>query len=148
MPDLYHYNSKNFANEDVTLTIASGPVVKNEEGKFLLHLSPSTEKYQFAGGRLDDAKSPQQTAIDKTFEDLGTKITLESNEPFVVADKIDRDGKKELMVLIHYLAKLEEGSTPNKGEFGWFSLDEISELEKQNKVSSPNVLIACKHFEE
>lgn len=147
MTDFYHYPAQQFSGAAMTITIASGPVIMNSDAQFLLHVSASTGKYQFTGGRLDDTKSPQENAVFRTWEDLGLRVTLTPDlEPFVVVDEIERDGKKELLTLIHYVASVEAGSTPTKGDWKWFTLDEIIALEKVGNVSSPNIRIACEYF--
>ncbi len=145
MTDLYHQLGKNFKGEDIFVTIASGPVIVNEDKKFLLHISESTEKYQFTGGRLNDSQSPQQNAINRPFEDLGLQVMLtEGVDPLIVTDEIERDGKVERLVLMHYVAIIPVDA--EIGECQWFSIDEIRELEKQGQLSSLNVRIACEHF--
>lgn len=67
MTEFYKYYTKDFEGNDNKITIASGPVVINEEGKFLLHVSQNTGKYQFIGGRLDDKKSVIENAIFRSF---------------------------------------------------------------------------------
>ncbi|NMB56791.1 hypothetical protein GYA19_02530 [Candidatus Beckwithbacteria bacterium] len=105
MTDFYHYKAIDFAKNQITTTIATGPVVINDKKEFLLHISPSTNKYQFAGGRLTDTKSSQENVIFRPWEDMKIKVKLiQGFEPFVVVDEIVRDGQKEIMTLIHYLA--------------------------------------------
>ena len=147
MIEFFKYPATNFSNEDLITTIATGPVVIDDQKKFLLHISSSTGKYQFIGGRLRDTKSPRENAIDHSLVNLGVKVELVSNkEPLVIIDKIFRDDKEEIVILMHYLAKLKDGSVPTKGEWKWFDFNEIKELERQNSISSPNIGIACEHF--
>ena len=147
MTDFYHSNAVNFNGEPIKYTNATGPVLINEENKIFLHRADSTGKHQFIGGRLDDSMSPKENAIHRAKEDLGLEVELiEKVEPFHVIDKIEREGKEETLVLTHYLAKIKKGSSPNKGEFGWFSLEEIIEMDSNNEISSPNIVLASKHF--
>jgi 8-oxo-dGTP pyrophosphatase MutT (NUDIX family) len=147
MTDFYRYSAKNLQGEDIILTIASGPIVMDNNQRFLLHRSPSTGKYQFIGGRLDDAQSPQQNAVNRPMEDLGLEVTLDkTREPLLTEGEIERDGAAERIVLIHYFANIKEGAEPIKGEWKWFTLNEIEELDRSGELSSPNVLIACRHF--
>jgi ADP-ribose pyrophosphatase YjhB (NUDIX family) len=146
MVDFYHYDAKDFNGGDLTTTIATGPVVINDKGDFLLHKAESTGKFQFSGGRLDENKNCKENAIYRPLEDLGVEVELENREPFVVVDDIMRNEVKEVLILIHYLAKLKEGSKPMKGDFGWFSLANILELEKKGELSSPNIVLACRNF--
>jgi len=147
MVDFYHFPTINFNKKRQFLTIASGPVIINDKKEFLLHRAESTNKFQFSGGRWDDSKSPIDNAIFRPFEDLGVHVEIIGEvEPFVIQDKIQREGKEEILVLIHYLANIKEGSKPVKGNFGWFSSKEIIEMEKRNELSSPNISLACDYF--
>lgn len=146
MVEFFHYPAKNFDGKNIKITIATGPVII-DKNKFLLHVSSSTGKYQFTGGRLDDSKSPQENAMYWPLHDLGVNIKLADGvDPFIIMDQMNINGEKEKIILIHYLASIEKDSTPTKGEFKWFSLDEILELEKRDNVSSPNIRIAAQHF--
>jgi ADP-ribose pyrophosphatase YjhB (NUDIX family) len=147
MTNIFSYPAKNFKNQEIRIGINSGPVIIGKDGKFLLHVSSSTGKYQFTGGRLDDNKSPKENAIFRPKEDLGLEVELIENlEPLIIADEIERNGNKEKLILIHYLAKLKNGFEPDLSRCAWFTLDEVQELEKNNNVSSPNILIGCKWF--
>jgi hypothetical protein len=59
---------------------------------------------------------------------------------------IERDGKSEQLVLIHYAAEITAGEPNSEDEWGWFSLDKINEMMKNDEISSPNILLASKHF--
>jgi ADP-ribose pyrophosphatase YjhB (NUDIX family) len=147
MPNIFNYPAKNFKNQNIKISINSGPVIISEDERFLLHISSSTRKYQFTGGRLDDSKSPKENAIFRPKEDVGLEVELIENlEPLIIADEIERNGEKEKIILIHYLAKLKDGFKPDLSKCAWFTLDEVKELEKNNNVSSPNILIGCKYF--
>ncbi len=149
MTNIFSYPAKNFKNEDIKIGINSGPIIISEDGRFLLHISSSTGKYQFTGGRLDDSKSPRENAIFRPKEDIGLEVELIENlEPLIIADEIERDGEKEKLILIHYLAKLKDGFEPDLSKCAWFTLDEVKELEKNNNVSSPNILVGCKYFSQ
>lgn len=147
MPNIFNYTAKNFKNENIKISINSGPVIIGKDERFLLHISKSTGKYQFTGGRLDDSKSPKENAIFRPKEDVGLEVELiENSDPLIIADEIERNGEKEKLILIHYLAKLKDGFKPDLAKCAWFTLDEVKELEKNNNVSSPNILIGCKYF--
>lgn len=149
MVDFYHYNAVNFKGDKRTITIATGPVIVDSEGKFLLHKADSTGKYQFTGGRLDDSKTSKENAVYRPFEDLGVEVDLiEGVNPFVVVDEIEREGIKETLNLIHYLAKLKSDSLPQKGEWSWFTLEQVIRMESNSEVSSPNIRLACEYFKD
>lgn len=146
MTDFYHYKIRDFKSNSLTTTIASGPVIINNKKEFLLHRAKSTGKFQFSGGRVDDNLSFKENAVFRPFEDLGIEIELFDNDPFVIIDEIKRDGVKEILTLIHYLGKLKKNSLPVKGEWSWVSLEEIQEMNKIGELSSPNIILACEHF--
>lgn len=147
MTQIFSYPAKNFSRQDIKIGINSGPIIMSAEGQFLLHISRSTGKYQFTGGRLDDNRSPKENAIFRPKEDVGLEVELIADiEPLIIADEIERNGAKETLVLIHYLAKLQDGFEPDLTRCSWFTLDEVKELEKNNNVSSPNILIGCEYF--
>ncbi len=146
MTDFYHSDAIDFKGNSIKYTNATGPVII-DNNRIFLHKASSTNKFQFIGGRQNDNVSPKQNAINRAYEDLGLKVELiEDKEPFHIIDEIQRDGKKEVLVLTHYLARIKSNSKPNKGEFGWYSLKEILQMEKEDKLSSPNIVLASKHF--
>jgi ADP-ribose pyrophosphatase YjhB (NUDIX family) len=145
MVNFYNYRAHNFKGKPVNLTIASGPVIFNDKKEFLLHRSESSGKYQFIGGRLDCKKTLRENAIFRAAQE-GFKVLLKEVEPFVIVDEIKRNKEKEIVVLIHYLAELDSKVMPESGEWGWFSIDQIKDLEKKDDVSTPNILLAAKFF--
>ena len=147
MTNIFNYPAKNFKNQDIKISINSGPVIISKDGKFLLHISSSTGKYQFTGGRLNDSKSLKENAIFRPKEDIGLEVELIKNlDPLIIADEIVRNGEKEKLILIHYLAKLRDGFEPDLSKCAWFTIGEVKELENNNNVSSPNILIGCRYF--
>lgn len=146
MVEFYKYFSKDFNNEDNFLTIATGPVILNKKKEFLLHIAPSTNKYQFIGGRLDDNKSSRENCIFRAYEELGLEIEIIKEKPFVITDKITQNNKNINLILIHYLSKIKAKSNLEQINYKWFSYKEIIELDKKNMLSSPNIKIACKYF--
>jgi hypothetical protein len=57
---------------------------------------------------------------------------------------IERDGNDENLVLMHYLAHIEDED--NIGEAKWCTLHEVMILDAENKTSSENIRIASIHF--
>ncbi|OGY92044.1 MAG: hypothetical protein A3B31_03805 [Candidatus Komeilibacteria bacterium RIFCSPLOWO2_01_FULL_53_11] len=126
------------------ITIASGPVIVNDEGKILLHRSPDTGKYQFTGGRLDDDFSPRANAKYRPAQDLGAEIELVAGvEPLIIQGEV---GKGKRVVLIHYLARLSDRENPLRGEYKWCTLKEVRAMHAKGEMSSPNVLLATEFF--
>lgn len=71
-------------------------------------------------------------------------IILNENNPTVLLDTIERDGKKENILLIHFKARIID--EVNIGDARWFTLDQIYDLRDQDIISSPNVLICSEYF--
>lgn len=146
MADLFHLDGYRFDGTPMKVSSVTGPVIIKDE-KVLLHLSESTGKWQFTGGRLDDGMSPRENADFRTFESLGLHVKLRTDiSPLPIVGTIERDGKEEQIFLLHYLADLEEGSELQSSKAKWFSLEEVEEMTQKGETSSPNVLIAAKHF--
>jgi hypothetical protein len=145
--DLYHSEGKNFKGENIKLTHCSGPVIKNDNNEFLLHRAESTGKYQFTGGRLSDKLSLQENAIFRPMEDLKVKVKLRNGlEPLIIVDKLNREGEDETIVLVHYLADLESELDSSVGDWVWKNISEISKMDSNKELSSPNIKIACEYF--
>jgi len=145
MATLFNYPYIWLDESQWTLTHCSGPVVIHED-KVLVHIWSSTGKYQFIWGRLDDTLSLRENAINTAQEVLWHRdITLEW-EPLAILWEISRDNKPETIILFHYKATL---SDVNKvWEWEWKTLEEILQLEKEDMISSKNIVIASKYFLE
>ncbi|MDO8556741.1 MAG: NUDIX domain-containing protein [Nanoarchaeota archaeon] len=144
--DLYSLPGFLLDGSSTKVTFASGPVIIRD-GKVLVHRASSTGKLQFIGGRVDDAKSFQQVAVAKAWDDCGVKVKLlVDSAPLPVLGEIDRHGVKEWVVLVHYLADMVNAAPEIPGEYRWCSLQELEMLNKQGDLSSPNMIIAAKHF--
>jgi hypothetical protein len=76
---------------------------------------------------------------------IGTgKIILIEQAPLVLIGKVERDGNEENIVLMHYLARIDDERDIHDAK--WFSLDEVMILDAENKTSSENVRIASAYF--
>ena len=71
-------------------------------------------------------------------------ITLDPMEPLILVGKIDRDGREENILLIHYLASIADET--QIGDAAWFTRSEIMILDAENKTSSENIRIASEYF--
>lgn len=147
MTTFFGYTYSDFSWNTWKITHCSWPVLISKENKILLHISSSTGKYQFIGWRLDDSLSLRENALEKAWEVLSQdNITLCENNPCVIIDEIKREWEVEKLILVHYKAEL--GNESEIWEAEWKSLEEVYELEKENMLSSPNVVIAAKYFLE
>ncbi|MDA9129004.1 hypothetical protein N9J72_00825 [Candidatus Gracilibacteria bacterium] len=143
MTDIYNYPYIGLDGAEGVMTLCSGPVVIHED-KVLLHISDSTGKYQFIGGRLNDKLSMRENALERAEAVLGHRDLILGDTPLSVIGEIERDGKIETVVLFHYKAVLTDLDHIGAGE--WKTLDEIEQLSHENMLSSNNVIIASKHF--
>ncbi len=146
MSIIFSHPYSDFIGHIGTFTISTGPVIVNQNGdKILLHISSSTNKYQFIGGRLDDSLSFRENALMRAREVVwDNTITLTEDDPTILIDTITRDNQPEQMLLIHYRAHIE--NEIKIGEARWFTISEIEDLHKNWNTSSPNILIASQHF--
>lgn len=128
MTTFLSYPFEDFSGKSGNLTISTGPViVDSTRSRALLHISSSTGKYQFIGGRLDDAMSLQQSAIIRAREVIGeNRITLWDTPPAVLLDTIVRNGVSEQILLIHYGASIQDESTIQNAR--WCTLAEVEDL--------------------
>lgn len=122
------------------VTIASGPVIIRN-GKVLLdkHEDPF---WKFPGGRLRDDNAPQVNAVREAREEVGLDVTLTS-EPFVISFEREKDGVKEFVILIHYLATAVGEVVPGNDvtEWAWHDIENLP------ADCAPNVVLAIKHFQ-
>jgi hypothetical protein len=127
-------------------TISTWPVIISSSwDKILLHISSSTGKYQFIWGRLDDSFSFRENALMRAKEVVwDNQIFLTEDDPTILLDTILRDGISEKILLIHYKAHIE--NELDIGDAKWFSLSEIENLHISWNTSSPNIIIASRHF--
>ncbi len=110
-----------------------------------MHISKETKKYQFIGGRFDDALNFRENALIRAQEIIwDNPISLSDEAPLVLMGMIERDGNEENIVLIHYLGTIEDETAV--GEAKWFTLSEILILDAENKTSSENIRIASTYF--
>lgn len=84
------------------LTIASGPVII-KDGKVLLDKHGEDNFWKFPGGKLLDTNSIFDNAIREVKEELNVNVEL-MGEPFILTVEREKDGVRESVILIHYLA--------------------------------------------
>ena len=146
MSVIFSHPCSDFSGTSGKITISTGPVIiHSSDNTVLLHISSSTEKYQFIGWRLDDTLSFRENALLRAQEVVGSnQIILSDDTPVILLDIIERNGVEENMLLVHFRASLSDES--DIGEAKWFTLDQIYELASQDMISSPNIVICSEHF--
>lgn len=124
----------------LSVTIASGPVII-KDGQVLLDKHGDDEFWKFPGGKVYDNESFQQTAIREAREELGIDVVL-SGDPCVLHFERLKNGIKEQVILLHYLASFSGHVTPGRDvrEWAWHSISNLP------KDCAPNIKPVVHHF--
>jgi len=141
MTEFRHYNSVGKNGKQIKLTIASGPVII-EKGEVLLDKHGEDSFWKFPGGALDENRSPRKNAVCEAKAELGIDIELQS-APFVLVFEREKEGVKEYVILIHYLAKrLNKKIKPGKcvREYAWHPISHLP------ADCAPNIKPVVNHF--
>lgn len=136
MAEFKKYNAKGKEGQNLEITIASGPVIIENE-KVLLVKHGKDDFWKFPGGKVNDNNSFSQNAIREANEELGIEVVL-SGEPFVLAFTKDN----EYVILIHYLAQRSGDISPASDikEWQWFDVNDLP------NDCAPNIAAAVQHF--
>ena len=123
MVEFKHYKGIGKDNEEVEVTIASGPVIV-EDNKVLLDKHGDDKFWKFPGGTHIENYSFLETAKFRVKEELGIGVELEG-KPCVMG--FTRD--KEYVILIHYLAKRKGEIKKGRDvkEFKWMDVNNLPE---------------------
>jgi len=141
MTEFKHLPSFTPQGEANLTSIASGPVII-QDGKVLLDKHGEDGFWKFPGGAVENDNSFEQNAIREVKEELNIDVKLEG-EPYVITLVREREGKQELVVLIHYLAKIISGEpSPDRDvtEWAWHEIDNLPE------GCAPNIKPAVEFF--
>lgn len=140
MQEIKQFISKNIQNEDIFLTIASGPVII-EDDKVLLTKHGNDDFWKFPGGSVEDSESFQETAKNEAQHKLGIDIEI-LTPPHIIAFTRKSGEKDEHVVLVHYAAKRigEIDEKAEAKEFEWFHVNELP------KNLAPNISSVVQHF--
>lgn len=134
--------------------IASGPVIiQKKEGKLQTLLvkhgdKPLKElKWKFCGGKLLKGWDLKENAIREAKEEIGVKIKIIGDLPVMALwqEKPETGQEQpELIILIHYLAAIEE--RPKRGKdilaIQWFDINNLP------KNCSPNIKPTVKAYQK
>ncbi|MFA5029132.1 MAG: NUDIX hydrolase [Patescibacteria group bacterium] len=118
--------------------IASGPVIiikeKNGVEKTLLvkHGDKPLEqlKWKFCGGKVIKGLGLEENAIREAKEEIGVKVSLiKTLKPMIIWNELPETGsdKPEAIVLIHYLATIDEEPVRGKEVLAmeWFDINNL-----------------------
>ncbi len=109
--------------------IASGPVIV-EKGKVLLDKHGKDEFWKFPGGIINKGESLEQCAKNRVKEELGIVVELiRPLKPMIIWKR------KEVVILIHYLAKRKGEIMPGRHVREWAWLP----IKKLPKDVGPNI---------
>lgn len=125
------------------IIIASGPVIV-ENNKVLLNQHGDTDFWKFCGGKVEDFETDLiENARREVKEEMGIKIKILDENPFLLHTSKEIDGIKIDVILVHYLAERIGEIKPGEDirEWKWIPLED---LEKENLA--PNILPTLKHF--
>jgi ADP-ribose pyrophosphatase YjhB (NUDIX family) len=124
------------------IIIASGPVIV-ENNKVLLNKHGDTSFWKFCGGRAEDYDASLiENAIREVAEEMGIKIKVLNDEPFITFARKETDGGTVDIILVHFLSERVGKIKPGDDikEWNWFSLNELPD------DLGPNIIPALKHF--
>lgn len=124
------------------IIIASGPVII-EDNKILLDISGDDNFWKFCGGKMKDLENLQETAARRAQEELGIKIEILDENPFLLHTIKETPEGNVDVVLVHYLAKRIGEIVPGEDirEWKWIVIENL-----KNENLAPNILPTLKHF--
>ena len=140
MVEFKHYQGIGKDGERVELTIASGPVIV-EDNKILLDKHGDDKFWKFPDGKQLDKSDFLENARREVKEELSIEVKLEG-EPCILAFDRDHNGVKEYVILVHYLAKRKGEIKKGRDitEFKWI------DIHKLPKDIDPNIKPVLKYF--
>ncbi|MFA6072180.1 MAG: NUDIX hydrolase, partial [Janthinobacterium sp.] len=142
MIEFKKYPGINSDGGSIVLTIASGPVIILDDGKVLLDKHGDDQFWKFPGGKLRDDNSVRDNAKREVKEELGVEVDL-IGDPFIICFDKEKNGMKEYVVLIHYLARIVGGEiNPGRDvrEWAWHDINNLPD------DCAPNIKPAVEYF--
>ena len=139
MVEFKHYKGIGKNNEEIEITIASGPVIV-ENNKILLD-KHEDDFWKFPGGKQIDNNNFLENAKREVKEELGIDVELKG-KPCVLAFERDHNGVKEYIILLHYLAKRKGEVKIGRDitEFKWIDVNKLP------KDVAPNIKPVLRYF--
>jgi len=139
--ELRNYTGIGKSGEKIRLTIASGPVII-ENNKVLLVKHGKDDFWKFPGGTQLDTTTFIENAKREVKEELDLEIKLKNKEPCILVFEREKEGIKEYVTLFHYLA--ERIGEPKQGK----DIREVKWIEITNLPNdcAPNIKPVLNHF--
>ncbi|MFZ2153829.1 MAG: NUDIX hydrolase [Candidatus Moraniibacteriota bacterium] len=124
------------------IIIASGPVII-EDNKILLDISGDDNFWKFCGGKMKDLENLRETATRRAQEELGIKIEILDENPFLLYTIKEAPEGNIDVVLVHYLAKRIGKIVPGEDiqEWKWIAIENL-----KNENLAPNIMPTLTHF--
>jgi ADP-ribose pyrophosphatase YjhB (NUDIX family) len=137
---LKHYEGIGKKGEKIKITIASGPVII-ENNKVLLDKHGEDKFWKFPGGTQLDNSNFIDNAKREVKEELGIEIKLIDDEPCVMCFTRKHNDVKEYVVLNHYLAKRVGEVKPGRDvrEYVWMDVNSL-------RNCAPNIKPVVNYF--
>jgi len=134
------------AESDNQVTIASGPVILDNQGRVLLTKDKKDNFWKFPGGTLHLNESLAQCATREAIEETGIPVKVLDRSPYaMLITKSNPDGSTHYILLWHWMAILDHIPTifisPEGLEVSWFSEIQLDTIEV-----GPNVRPTIAHF--
>lgn len=124
------------------IIIASGPVIV-ENGKILLNKHGDTPFWKFPGGRVENYEANLiDSAKREAKEEMGIKIKISDEEPFLTFARKEKDGEMIDIILVHFRSERSGEIKPGADirEWAWHDINNLPQ------DLGPNLLPALKHF--
>ena len=121
--------------------LVSGPVIV-EGGKALLDQSGEDDFWKFCGGRAKTNENLKETAIRRAEEELGIKVKILNDKPFLMHKEKKAPGGKINITLVHFLAERQGEIVPGPDVSKWDWID-VNNLPKN---IGPNIKPALRYF--
>lgn len=127
MEDLKNYSTTDDAGNERLLTMASGPVIV-ENNKVLLDKHGEDNYWKFPGGTMSQVDSFRENAKREVMEELGLEVELHDMDPFVMDIQKEKDGKALTIILFHFYAERQTETIAmgrDVREYAWHDIDNL-----------------------
>jgi len=117
------------------IRLGCSAAIFNEEGRVLLTRRRDNGQWCMPSGGMEPGESVEEAILRETFEETGLNVRV-TRMVGVYSDPnqlvVYQDGNKVQIVALHFHAKIVGGTlglSDETSEFGYFSLEEMAEME-------------------